>query len=208
MSSLIQCGTDSGAKFHECGFLFHRAYNGSIGDTVFNDINDNGVQDAGDPGIEGVTVAFNCADGTTANQVTDANGEYLFTGVPAGPSCSFSVPISPAGFVPGTNCPTLFDVTLSPGDSFLDADFCFFDTSPAPTILDVQVNTSSDDAEEQAGGSVGLTSSDLEMTQEGSQQTVGIRFQGVNIPPGATITKAYIQFTVDEATSGEHQPHY
>ena len=57
----------------------------------------------------------------------------------------------------------------------------------ADIIFERRVNSSSDDAEEQTSGSVGLTSSDLEMVQESSAQQVGIRFQGVDIPPGTTI---------------------
>ena len=71
-----------------------------------------------------------------------------------------------------------------------------------PTILEVRVSTGSDDAEEQASGSVGLSSSDLELVQESSTQTVGIRFRNVNIPPGAVIVKAWLQFQADESHSG------
>ena len=68
--------------------------------------------------------------------------------------------------------------------------------------IEVQVNSSSDDAEENGSGSVSLTSSDLEMVFEKvDNQTIGIRFNGVNIPPAASILNAEIQFTVDEATS-------
>ncbi len=63
--------------------------------------------------------------------------------------------------------------------------------------VDVAVIQSSDDAEEAAGGSMDLSSSDLELVQEVSTQTVGVRFQGITIPPGATITDAYVQFTAD-----------
>ena len=71
-----------------------------------------------------------------------------------------------------------------------------------PTILEVRVNTGSDDAEEQASGSVGLSSSDLELVQESSTQTVGIRFRGLAIPAGATIVNAWLQFQADESHSG------
>jgi uncharacterized protein YjiK len=68
--------------------------------------------------------------------------------------------------------------------------------------VDVRVKAGSDDAEERAGGSVGLTSSDLEMVMDGTvRQTVGIRFKGLAIPAGATITKAWIQFVADEGQS-------
>ena len=73
---------------------------------------------------------------------------------------------------------------------------------PDPIIVDVQVATSSDDAEEKSSGGIRLTSSDLELIQDKSnQQVVGLRFTGVNIPPGASIQNAYIQFQVDEVSS-------
>jgi hypothetical protein len=67
--------------------------------------------------------------------------------------------------------------------------------------VDVYVASSSDDAEEASSGKVNLTSSDLELVQEKSKQVVGIRFANISIPQGATITKAYIQFAVDEVNS-------
>jgi hypothetical protein len=73
--------------------------------------------------------------------------------------------------------------------------------APAPLFVDVRVNASSDDAEEKPSGSVGLTSSDLELVYDGGDQQVGMRFNGVAIPPGATIVDAYVQFQVDETTS-------
>ncbi len=60
----------------------------------------------------------------------------------------------------------------------------------------------SDDAEENAFGGIYLGSSDLELVYDGSNQTVGMRFTGVSVPNGATITNAYVQFQVDEVNSG------
>jgi cysteine-rich repeat protein len=101
---------------------------GEIGDTVFDDLDNDGVQDGGEPGIAGVTVNLACT-GPVINdsQVTDANGNYLFTGIPAGASCEVSVDATtaPADKEPGDNCPNTFNVTIIAGASFLDADFCF-----------------------------------------------------------------------------------
>ncbi|GJL78467.1 MAG: hypothetical protein NPINA01_14560 [Nitrospinaceae bacterium] len=70
-------------------------------------------------------------------------------------------------------------------------------------VLDIRIASSSDDGEERATGSMSLTSSDLELTFDaGGNQVVGLRFQGVNIPQGATITNAYVQFQADEKHSG------
>ena len=68
-------------------------------------------------------------------------------------------------------------------------------------VVEVRVAAGSDDAEEAATGGVDLGSSDLELTFDDSNQTVGMRFNGVNIPQGATITGAYVQFQVDETGS-------
>jgi outer membrane protein assembly factor BamB len=58
-----------------------------------------------------------------------------------------------------------------------------------------------DDAEEEPLGAVRLTSSDLELTEDGQPQTVGIRFQSVPVPQGAKVSGAYVQFQVDETSS-------
>lgn len=61
----------------------------------------------------------------------------------------------------------------------------------------VRVNASSDDAEEKPDGSVSLTSSDLELVNDGGNQTIGMRFKNHEIPQCAEIQSAYIQFTVE-----------
>jgi len=66
------------------------------------------------------------------------------------------------------------------------------------TTLNVPIAASSDDAEEAGGATktMFLNSGDLEMVRDnGADQTVGLRFAGVAVPPGATITNAYVQFT-------------
>jgi hypothetical protein len=65
----------------------------------------------------------------------------------------------------------------------------------------VRVATSADDAEERQTGSMDLTSSDLELVLHKDLQKVGIRFENVTVPAGATVAHAYIQFTVDETPS-------
>ncbi len=74
----------------------------------------------------------------------------------------------------------------------------------ANTIVDVRVAASTDDAEENTDtGAVSRTSTDLELITDGSKnQLIGIRFTGLNIPPGAVIVNAYLQFTVDEVSTG------
>ncbi|MEE9346532.1 MAG: hypothetical protein V3U88_13075 [Methylococcales bacterium] len=72
-----------------------------------------------------------------------------------------------------------------------------------PTSLEVRVTASSDDAEEDmTTGKINRGSSDLELVNQGSfSQIVGIRFNGLMIPQGATITSASLQFKTDETGS-------
>lgn len=75
--------------------------------------------------------------------------------------------------------------------------FPFEQPTPAmiePGTVEVRVGASSDDAEQPTSGTIDLTSSVLDLTFKGSHQTVGLRFNGLQIPPGAVITNAYIQF--------------
>jgi VCBS repeat-containing protein len=70
-----------------------------------------------------------------------------------------------------------------------------------PVSLDVRVSQSTDDAEESASGRMYLDSSDLELVYDGSDQKVGMRFTGINIPQGSTVTNSYVQFRVDEVNT-------
>jgi hypothetical protein len=83
--------------------------------------------------------------------------------------------------------PTSDDVTVTVAPASTNA-----------TVLDIPVRAGSDDAE-QDGSSVDLKSSDVELVADGSTaQTVGLRFTGVSVPKGATITNAWVQFQTDE----------
>ena len=67
--------------------------------------------------------------------------------------------------------------------------------------LDVAVKRGSSDAEERPTGTV--LSGNLQLVAfKGVDQVVGLRFEGLGIPRGATITKAYVQFQTDLASTG------
>lgn len=59
---------------------------GGLGNYVWHDFNEDGVQDAGEPAVAGVVVTLYAADGTTvlAQAVTNGEGYYSFTDLPAG----------------------------------------------------------------------------------------------------------------------------
>ena len=51
----------------------------SLGDYVWEDLNEDGIQDAGEPGVQGVTATlYDVAGNVVGTDVTDANGYYLF----------------------------------------------------------------------------------------------------------------------------------
>lgn len=81
------------------------------------------------------------------------------------------------------------------------------DPTPTPgtgTSVSSRINSGSNDVEEAQNGSMYTSSSDIELVNDGAtygNQTVGLRFTGITVPKGATITNAYIQFTSDETGS-------
>jgi len=69
----------------DAGFVPIQPNNGSIGDKVFADNNNNGQQDNGEPGIGGVTVKLQDSNGNTLQTTTtNGNGKYQFNNVPQG----------------------------------------------------------------------------------------------------------------------------
>ena len=71
---------------------------GVIGDYVWKDLNQNGIQDTGEPGIPGITVTLTKPTGFTVTATTDATGFYLFTNLGTG---NHTVAVAtPSGLVP------------------------------------------------------------------------------------------------------------
>jgi uncharacterized repeat protein (TIGR01451 family) len=115
----------------------------SLGNFVFEDRNNNGLQDAGEPGIAGVTVELYKDGALTASTTTGANGEYLFDNLV--PSTTYVVDFIPtAGLQPspkdqGSNDALDSDasittgltdpITLTEGQARTDIDAGFFSTA-------------------------------------------------------------------------------
>ena len=66
-------------------------------------------------------------------------------------------------------------------------------------------DNNSDTGEESANGTVTITSSDLELTKDKTQQIVGVRFRNLKLKRGQKIAPTFIQFTVDETGSNPTQ---
>ncbi|MEY3218681.1 MAG: hypothetical protein RIT27_38, partial [Pseudomonadota bacterium] len=103
---------------------------GKIGDTVFLDSNGDGVQNNGEKGIANQVVTlihpggdgvFGTGDDISATTTTDANGQYLFSGLPAS---QYQVKVNPINGLLNTT-PAIFNVTLANGEINLKEDFGF-----------------------------------------------------------------------------------
>jgi len=74
---------------------------GTIGDLVWLDTDCDGIQDAGDSSLQGVTVVLKLAGSTIATQTTGADGSYTFTGLCAGVyTVEVDASTLPPGFTP------------------------------------------------------------------------------------------------------------
>jgi hypothetical protein len=111
-----------------------------------------------------------------------------------------SLPVTRANFpLPGT-----YELRLTSDDGELRAtdevEVHVF-PSDGSTVLEVRVEDGADDAEEGEQGVVDRKSGDLELVYDHEAQIVGTRFNSVEIPRGANILAASVQFQADEIGS-------
>jgi hypothetical protein len=120
----------------------------SVGDGVWNDLNQNGIQDAGEPGLAGITVTLYQNGTAIATTVTDAFGNYIFNNLTAGTGYQVGITL-PSGYTlspsnTGTDNAVDNDIetalgnktaifTLSTGLRNLTVDAGMYQTTPAGT---------------------------------------------------------------------------
>ena len=70
-------------------------------------------------------------------------------------------------------------------------------------VWESRVSSGNDDAEQDViGGGMDLSSSDLEIFDDGGVQVIGLRFVDIPIPKGAIVDNAFVELTCDETKSG------
>ncbi len=129
---------------------------GGLGNLVFEDINGNGAQDPGEPGVPDVRVElYNNLGNLVRIQFTDNGGMYFFDNVPDGDY--YLTFITPDGFTSTTpnsagNSETDSDVddsngdgttavfTLSPGEIDLSIDYGIFECVPVGELIWLDFN--------------------------------------------------------------------
>ncbi len=101
----------------------------SIGDFVWYDTNDNGLQDGGEPGIPSVSISLTLPSGVVVNTTTNASGFYSFTNLPQG---TYTVTVNtatlPADFgltVGAQSSVNPLQVTVTQAQAVTTADFGF-----------------------------------------------------------------------------------
>ncbi|MFK0689094.1 putative Ig domain-containing protein [Mesorhizobium sp. IMUNJ 23033] len=112
---------------------------------------------------------------------------------------------SGTGTLDATTEPSVnFNVTATSSDGSTDTHaFSVGVTGTTPVIIETRVAAAGDDVEQKASGAISTNVTDLELGYDGTtSQTVGLRFTGIDIPQGAIITSAYIQFQTNEVKTG------
>jgi hypothetical protein len=142
---------------------------GLIGDFVWHDLDCNGIQDFGEPGLEGVRVTLKLEGVIIAQTYTDANGYYEFPNLCAG---NYRVNVAKSTLPPGIDwVPTIVragsdraidsnpnpeNVPLKDGQVKLKVDFGFCEELvPASCYIDIEKHTNGVDADTE-GEAVGL----------------------------------------------------
>lgn len=146
-----------------------------------------------------ITAAATDSDGTITNVKFYVNNALVNTDT--------SLPYS-TNWTPSNNNQsyTLKAIAIdNEGNEKTSEEVSIFVGAISKTITSI-ISSGNDDAEQyQSSGKMYLNSTDLELVYDGSSkgnQHVGLLFRNLNIPKSATITNAYIQFTVDEKNSG------
>jgi hypothetical protein len=86
-----------------------------LGNKIFDDLNGDGIQTVGEPGVAGVQVILYAADGTTvlSSTITDANGNYIFANLTTG---TYVVGVNAATIPVGMQFTTQDNTTGPDGD--------------------------------------------------------------------------------------------
>lgn len=110
----------------------------SIGDRVWKDEDRDGVQESGEPGLNGVTVQLRRGSSVVATRTTSGNGVYFFGSLPAATYTVCTTAGVPNGFAPtydldGLDTPRCATVTVAAGEARADVDFGYALQPPACT---------------------------------------------------------------------------
>ena len=158
---------------------------GAIGGTVWEDANRNGVLDGGETRIPSVSVSLidPATGGVIATTTTDANGDYLFTGLPAGTyqvkvtdtqNVLATYALGPLGPQPGVDNNSQqqpYTVTIGPGQTNTTGDFGYVESGPRNGVIGNQVwyDVNGNGVYEPNLGEVGIEGVTVELLNQSGQ---------------------------------------
>ncbi len=200
----------AGQQRDDGDFGFNTSASGSIGDRVWFDSNQDGVQDASElDAVAGLNVTllgagadgdFNTsADNIQITTTTDSNGLYQFDGLSTG---SHQISIDPQNLATGQNLTTnaLHALDLSAGEQYLDADFGIATTALTSAIGDTVWLDSNADGLQYAGES-GAENIAVQLDFAGADGVFGTADDSQQ----TTTTDAQGQYRFDNLPSGTYQ---
>lgn len=96
-------------------------WDSNIGDFVWEDINSNGLQDSGEPGIGGILLILHTPTGEMPSTLTNSNGQYQFTVFPESDASEYYLSVDSASLLEQG----YVIITKGSGDEnqLLDSDF-------------------------------------------------------------------------------------
>ena len=188
---------------------------GSTGGTIFSDDDGDGTKDAGEAGIENVTVQltdlgedgiFGTGDDVViGTETTNADGEYLFEGLDAG---NYQVEVTDDNNAldglnqtadPDGTLDNSSTVTLAPGDSDLDQDFGY--NAPTGSIGDRIFRDKNGDGDKD-GGEPGIAGVTVKLTDKGAD---GIFGTADDVVIGTKTTNAQGRYRFNNLDAGNYQ---
>ncbi len=192
----------AGQDYNNADFGYQDSATASIGDFIWNDLNGNGIQDGGEPGIGGVTVDLiadlngnglkDVGEPVLATDTTDSNGAYDFPGLTGG---KYIVEVTDTGNVLAglllTGGVNSLGVSIAAGEDYNDADFGFKD--PLTATISATVWNDRDGDGIQENGEPGLDGIVLNLTGAGLDDTFGTG-DDVVYSPGITSNGGVFEF--------------
>ncbi len=147
-------------------YNFGELLTSSVAGSVFNDVNNDGSQDAGETGLASVTIVLTGTDylgnPVSITETTDVNGDYLFDNLPPSDATGYTITeTQPANYQDGTITPGTLGGTAGTnvitaivvGSAETGSDYLFAERSATLTGF---VYVDKDDSATQDGGEPGI----------------------------------------------------
>lgn len=175
----ISLGRDEQYLDADSGYAPGDLTKATIGDYVWSDADNDGIQDAGEPAIGGVTIdllADNDGDGSftdlVATTTTADDGAYLFVNLDPG---EYAVDVTDTGGVlngysltsgPQSSPDPTSEITLDAGDVYLKADFGYYKAGLGTIGNQVWADEDADGVFEPSDGEAGIPNVSLNLIKD------------------------------------------